>query len=267
MALYNYDEILQRLLTRLQTKSQIVDVDPGSIARTFCEVVSEEYAAFYDELDLNMTLGVVSTATGQFLDLIAPLVGATRLVNETDENFRARIVNQVYVVAGGNLTSIRLRVLSIDGVKDIVTKQYTKGVGSFSIYVLTDEIETPQSIINRVTDVVSEAKSYGVFAEVKAPILIPVELKVRLVFSDSVPDAQKASIRQIATQNIKTYIDNLGLGGTFSINEVLRSCLNANVKVADAEALTMKVNGILQFAKNFTVNWNERIVIDALEVI
>lgn len=267
MALYSYDEILQNLLDRLQANTQIVDVDPGSIARAFCEVLAEQYSQFYDQLDLNTTLGFVSTANGQFLDMIGQLLGCTRVVNETDSNFRSRIINQVYVIAGGNLTSIRLRVLSIDGVRDVIMKEFTKGAGSFSIYVITDDIQTPQNILNQVEDIVNTTKSYGVYAQVKAPVLLPVDLKVRLVFGDNVSDAEKASIRQIAKTNIKAYIDNLGMGGTFSINEVLRNAIAASNKIADSEALEMKMNGAVQFAKNFTANWDERIVIGSLDVI
>lgn len=261
------EEILQRLLSRMQADTQIVDVDPGSIVRTFCEILSEEYSTFYDELDLNTTMGYVSSATGQFLDLIGALLNCTRLTGESDSNYRSRIVNQVYVIAGGNLTSIRLKVLSIEGVRDVVTREFTRGTGSFSLYVITDEVTAPQSLINQVEDAVSEAKSFGVFAEVKTPVLIPVQLKVRLVFSDKVSDTEKAAIRQTAKQSIKSYIDNIGLGGTFSINDVLRAGYDASKKVVDSEAITIKVNGVTQFARNFTVDWDQRIVIDSLDVI
>lgn len=267
MAKKTRDEILTQLLTRLQKNTEIVDVDPGSIARTFCEILSEEFYEFYNELDLTTTMTFVSTAQGHFLDMIGELLSCNRLPMENDANFRTRIVNQVYVIAGGNLTSIRLKLLSIDGVKDVIMREHTRGTGSFSVYVITDEPETPLHILNAAQDAVAVTKSYGVYAEVKAPVLIPVNLKVRLIVSDKVSDAEKATLRQRAQQAIKAYIDNIGLGGTFIVNDIVREAMKASQRILDADLTSLKVNGANQFSKNFSINWDERIVIQTLDVV
>ncbi len=260
------DQILQRLLDNLRANTQIVDVDPGSIVRSFSEIMSEEFGDFYTELDLNTTMNFVSTATGQFLDLIGTLLACVRITGESDGDFRSRITNQVYVIAGGNLTAIRLKVLSIDGILDVVAREFTKGTGSFSLYIITDNPVISQSLINQAQDAVDLAKSLGVLGEVKAPTLIPIVLKIRLIFSDKVSDAEKTSLRQSAKQAVKTYIDNLGLGGSLSINDILSNIRVSN-KIVDAEIMLLKISGISQFAKNFTVNWDERIVIDTLDIV
>jgi uncharacterized phage protein gp47/JayE len=267
MATKTQDQILQGLLTRLQSNTKIVDVDAGSIARTFSEILAEEFYSFYTELDTTTTMTFVSTASGQFLDLIGALLNCTRTANESDANYRIRITNQVYVVAGGNQTALRLKALSVDGVKDVVMREFTNGSGSFSMYVITDEPETPVTILNAVKDAVAVTKSYGIYAEVKSPVLIPVDLKVRLILSDKVTDAEKSTLRQSAKQAIKTQIDNLGLGGSFVVNDIIRTAMNANARILDADMGALKVNGVNQFYKNFTANWDERIVIQTLEVV
>jgi uncharacterized phage protein gp47/JayE len=262
------DEILQQLLKRLQQDTEIVDVDPGSIARAFCEILSEEFYQFYSELDLNTTMTFVSTAQGTFLDLIGSLLNCKRTPSsETDANFRTRITNQVYVIAGGNVTAIRLKILSVEGVKDVILREFTKGTGSFTAYVITDTPETPIFTLNEVRSAIENTKSWGIFAEVKAPVLIPVDLKVRLIISDKVSDAEKSTIRTNAQLAMKTHIDNLGLGGQFIINDIIRQAMNASPKILDADLSNLKVNGASQFSKNFSVNWDERIVIRSFDVV
>lgn len=260
------EELLLSLLTRLKKDTPITDIDPGTIARTFCELMAEEFNQFYQALDLNLTMSFVSTAVGKFLDLIGQLLNCTRLPNETDANYRSRIVNQVYVIQGSNYTAVRLKALSIDGVRDIVSKQFTRGTGSFSLYVITDDPITPQAILNQVEEVIEDTKAYGIYAEVKAPKLVPVSMKLNLVFSDKVTEAEKSTIRQSIKQVIKSKIDNLGMGSTFSVKEMVYAAIASNTRVVDADISVLKIKEISQFTKNFTVSWNERIVLENLEV-
>jgi hypothetical protein len=261
------EEVSERLANALRKNTLVTNLDPGTLARSLVDIFSEEFGDFYKELELTTVMGFVSTAKGQFLDMIGSLLNCTRLALETDNNYRSRIINQVYVVAGANETSIRLKVLSIPGVKNIIMKQFTKGTGSFSIYIITDDLITPQSILSQVESVVNESKAAGVFAEVKTPVLIPVELKVRLIFSDKVSDIEKTSIRQQAKQNIKTYIDNIALGGNFIVNEIVRTGMDASSKIIDVDFYSLKVNDMTQFVRNFQVDWDQRIVINKIEVL
>jgi uncharacterized phage protein gp47/JayE len=261
------EEVLQNLITKIQTKTQITEIDPGTIARALCDILAEEFGDFYDALDLTTTMGFVSTAKGQFLDMIGKLVNCTRVVNEIDTNYRIRITNQVFVTAGSNQISIRLKVLSIPGVKDVIMKEFTKGPGSFSVYIITDDVVVSTSLVSMVEDIVNQTKAEGIMADVKTPILIPLELRVRLIFNNNVSDVEKATIRQASRLAIKTYIDNIGLGGTFILNEITRDVLNASQKISDMSIYSMKIANVSQFPTNFSVNWDQRIVIDILDVI
>lgn len=265
------EEVLDTIVKKLQRTTLITDLDPGTIAKAICDVMSEEFGDFYKELELTTTMGFVSTAKGSFLDMIGALLNCKRItINgtyESDANYRSRIVNQVYVIAGGNETAIRLKTLSVPGVQNVIMREHTKGTGSFSIYIITDELELPQTIISQVENVIRETKAAGIYAEVKTPVLIPIEVKVRLILSDNVSEAEKASIRQIAKQSIKNYIDNVALGGSFIINEIVRSGMGASNKVIDVDVYSLKINGMNQFVRNFQVNWDQRIVIAKLELI
>lgn len=260
-------EILDDLLQRLQTSTSVTAADPGSIARTFIEVLTEEFYDFYNELDLNATMGFVSTASGRYLDLVGSLLDCIRNSGESDSNYRARITQQVYTVAGGNQASIRLKALAIDGVRDIVMRQYTNGAGSFTVHVITDDPTTPLSILNQVQTAVNDAKAYGVYAEVKSPVLIPMEIQVRLVFSSDAGVAQKTTIRQQVVKEIKDYCDSLILGDPFVINEVIQRAMDVSNSIQDIDIYSMKVDSASRFVGNVQTNWDERLVLDVLDII
>lgn len=260
------EEILASLLVRLKEKTGVNDPDAGTIARTFCEIISEEMESFYSVLDRSVMMSFLSQAQGQFVDLIGAVLNCTRNVEETDENYKARISNQVYVMQSANYTSVRLKALSVEGVRNVVTAEYSRGAGSFSIYVITDAPETPQSILNEVERVVNGTKGFGISAEIKGPELVPLDLKLRLIFSDKVTDIERSAIRQSVYQAIKRDIDNIEMGGSFGTNGLIQLALSTNPKIADVQIATLKINKVNKYASVFESYWNQRIVLKTLEV-
>jgi phage-related baseplate assembly protein len=260
------EQILADLEYRLQMSTDITNTDPGSVARTFLEVLTEEFYDFYSELELSVTMGFVSTASGRYLDMIGMLLNCQRAIDETDENYRARIVNQVYVVAGANITAIRLKALAVNGVKDVIFKEYSHGAGSFSCYVITDDAQASRSILRAVEAAINDTKAYGVYAEVKTPVLIPVELMVRLVFSNDAGAAEKTTIRQNVVRQVRNYINSLSLGDTLVINEVIQQVMDVSTKIKDLDIYSLKVNGTSRHITNQTIKWDEKFILDVLDI-
>jgi uncharacterized phage protein gp47/JayE len=259
-------EILDDLLRRLREETPITNVNPGSIARTFCEILAEEFYSFYNELEISSTMAFVSTANGRYLDMMGALLNCTRLAGEDDVAYRARIVNQVYVVAGGNYTAIRLKALSIPGVRDVMLREFTHGAGSFGVYVITDDPRTEPSLLRQVQTAVDETKSFGIYGEVKSPVLIPLELMVRLVFSNDTSSNEKSSIRQNVAKNLMNYINNIPMGETFVINEAIQRVMETSSKIKDMDFYSLKVNQIPRFVANVESKWDERFLLDVLDI-
>lgn len=261
------EEILADILERLTTDTDVTDVDPGSVARTFSEVISEQFYEFYTQLDISVAMHFVSTSNGRFLDLIGELLDCKRENGEDDDSYRARITQQVYVVAGANQTAIRLKALSVNGVKDVVLREYTHGAGSFSIYVIVEESESIKSVVSAVQAAVDDVKGFGVYAEVSSPVLISLDLMVRLIFSNEAGSAEKSTIRQGVVNAVREYIRELSLGETFIINETIQRIMDVSDKILDLEIYGMKVDGLSRFINNVTINKDEKIVLDSLEIV
>lgn len=72
------DVILRQALTKLQERTPVTSIGPGSVARSLAEVVTTELGDFYSAMDFNTSMGLISSAQGRALDLIGELYAVER---------------------------------------------------------------------------------------------------------------------------------------------------------------------------------------------
>lgn len=81
MAVYhskNKTEMLRHALQKVQRNTPVTSIGPGSVARSLTEVIINELGDFYNILDFNTAMGVISTAEGRALDLMGELYNVQR---------------------------------------------------------------------------------------------------------------------------------------------------------------------------------------------
>lgn len=260
------DEMLESVLTKLRTSAGITETSPGSIARMFAEVLIEEYAPFYDELDLVTSMGFVSTSTGAYLDLIGELLNCTRNVDETDDNYRARIVNQVSVQQSANLTSIRLKALLIDGVADVQFKRFTRGTGSFTAYIIPQVYPITTDLLMQVEDALNEAAAYGMNVEVKTSEYSPVDLTINLILSAKSTSLERQYIRNRVSANVSAYMNQLNMGSPIIINELIQRVMETSDQILDMEIKQIVVGEKEYFVKNIVPSSEQRYFLRTINV-
>lgn len=74
----NLSELTADTLNELSHSTNITKLSPGSKARALLDAVNKRVEEAYQTFDLNLTKAFVSSAPGQFLDLIGELLGVTR---------------------------------------------------------------------------------------------------------------------------------------------------------------------------------------------
>lgn len=72
------DEILRKMVKRVERDTPVTSTAPGSVLRALIEVSSTELADFYDLLDFNVSQQFISTATGSALDMLGSLYDVQR---------------------------------------------------------------------------------------------------------------------------------------------------------------------------------------------
>ncbi len=72
------EEILHRVLQRIQAETPITSTSPGSVMRSLAEAMCTEIGDLYSVLDFNFSLQLLSQANGRALDLMGNLYGVQR---------------------------------------------------------------------------------------------------------------------------------------------------------------------------------------------
>lgn len=260
------NEMLESVLTRLRTQAGITETSPGSIARMFAEIMIQEFSPFYDELDLATSMGFVSTATGTYLDLIGELLDCARNENEDDENYRARISNQVSVQQTANLISLRLKALQIDGVADVQFKRFTQGTGSFTCYVIPQVYPITTDVLIQVENALNDTAGYGMAVEVKVSDYSPVDITMNLIFNSKTTTLERQYIRNQVVQNVSAYMKGLNMGSPIIINEIIQRVMETSEQILDMEIKELVVSDKQYFIKNIEPSIEERYFLRTINV-
>ncbi|MFE4029155.1 baseplate J/gp47 family protein [Priestia sp. YIM B13551] len=260
------DEMLESVLTRLRTQAGITETSPGAIARMFAEIMIEEFSPFYDELDLVTAMSFVSTTSGTYLDLVGELVNCTRLEDENDDNYRARISNQVSVQQSANLIALRLKALQLDGVADVQFKRFTRGTGSFTCYVIPQVYPITTDLLIQVEDVLNETAGYGMNVEVKVSEYSPVDITLNLIFNSKSTTLERDYTRNRVVQNVTSYMKGLNMGSPIIINEIIQRVMETSDQILDMEIKELVVAEKQYFIKNVEHSLEERYFLRTINV-
>jgi hypothetical protein len=255
------NEIMEETLKELEAMG-ITETDAGGVARLLLYIINKRLATYYETLNINQMQAFVSHATGFFLDKIGRLLDCDRRPEEigNDDAYRYRITKQIQVVASANRMAVRLAALSVSGVQDVKMKPFTHGTGSFSIYVISEDVFTPESILEEVRQKMDEFASFGIRAEVFRPYLVPVELRTRLLFKKNVSDLDKKLIISQANEAIRQYMNSRNAGDPFSFDTLTSNIQSLHEDISDIIYFDFKVNNRPAFIKDQTCAWNERFV-------
>lgn len=254
------------MMDELRSSTNITNFTPGSIARTLLEVFNRKLNACYTYFGLYASMTFLSTAEGIYLNMIGEMLGCARLdSSEEDDNYRYRISQQVFTSAMANRTAIRLRCLAIADVKDVIITPYTHGNGSFTIHVITNEIDTPNNIILDVENAVNDVKAEGIKAIVTKPKIIDVDVTFKVILKpgNGISDIALATrLKGI----ISDYIDEIPMGGNFSIYQML-NIVQSNISVSQVYLNSLYIDGeAIMIKTDYQMDWDKRLHINSVLV-
>lgn len=237
------------------------NTSPGAIAKLFMNIVNQNIANLYNTLTVNHIRAFVTTADGGALDAIGVLVQCFRLKDETDDNFRYRIVNQCLTLATSNETAIRLTALTVEGVTDVILKPYSMGAGSFTVIVLSDEDVTSTGILENVKQALLDVHGYGIRYNVVSPTLTYVSIKQRLYLNDKLSDIEKQEIRYDVQLALTDYLSNLKIGEDIIIDKITQVIMNVSENIIQESNMTFYINGEKALYVNQSCRWFERFIV------
>lgn len=253
----NSDEMLQEMMTELQEKTGINNFNPGSVARSLLETYNRNMSTAYEYFSLYAGMTFLSTAEGPYLDMIGYVTNCFRRVGESNDNYRFRISKQVFSAATANKTAIRLACLSAANVVDVKMTPYTHGSGSFSVQILTDELEPSQSVLSAVKKIVEETKAEGVKAMVSIPRPVPMDLEFSFTYRKGM-SASPEVLSQQAQTKIQDYLDSMGIGAELSIQKIISESMSHEA-IDQLFLSSFKIdNEHIVVRETYALKWDER---------
>lgn len=256
-----YEQILEETLVELEGMG-IQDRTPGGVARLFLVNINKQLSSYYETLRLNHAQAFVSKANGPYLDMIGTLLDCHRIPEEVndDEAYRYRITKQIQIVASANEMAVRLAALSVEGVQDVMMKRYTHGTGSFSVYVITENPVTPQEILDLVQEAIDNTEAYGVRGEVFRPILLEIDVRVRLIFNKTVADLDRKLAIAQAQDSLKYYVNSRNVGDAMVVNDIHKLLRDTHSGIEEAILFDYKINNRPVLPVDHEPAWNERYI-------
>jgi uncharacterized phage protein gp47/JayE len=151
---------------------------------------------------------------------------------ENDDNYRYRIQKEKISSEAGNETAIRLALLIIPGVADVVQIPYARGIGTCDWLISSTSVSVSQELLNICQEVISRRQSVGMANSAKSPVLIGTEFSFSLTYKSRLEDRQKEKIKTDIRKNISEYINNLTIGQTLILDQVVRIILSSSDQIA-----------------------------------
>lgn len=254
-----FEELKDESTTNLELVG--FNTSPGAIAKLFMNIVNQNIADLYNTLTVNHIRAFVTTADGAALDAIGVLVQCFRLEDETDDNFRYRIVNQCLTLATSNETAIRLTALTVDGVDDVILKPYSMGAGSFTVVVLSDDAITNDSILEAVRTKLLDVHGYGIRYNIVSPTLTYIKIKQRLIINSSLSDVDKQEIRYDAQLALNDYLSNLDIGEDIITDKITQILMNVSENIIEESNMEFYINNERALYVNQSCRWFERFIV------
>jgi hypothetical protein len=274
-------EILKDAAKSIAQNSPITNFSAGGVARSITEAMAPEIGtnndpnrpSLYDFAQQVLDQGQLSKATDTQLDLIGGLFSYPRRTEQIRGAdgvlFESKISNDMYryeisqiapTMATANYASLRFALLTIQGVKDIIPKEYSHGTGSFSFILIPQYGFNEQEIVTQMEAAIDKVKSFGIRPNVMLSEKVPVDLTVQLVFHESTSDPQKVNIRLETQNKIKDYIGKTERGKGIIYKDLIQEVMNTNNKIIDFELLKFYMSNEPVLLTNQDISEDEQLI-------
>jgi len=233
MALFAKDpqEILKEAEAFMLQNTPINSTGPGSKMYAILQIIKKHLGDAYITFDFNTAIGFVYGAKGRYLDYLGDIFGVQRLDEETDDNFRYRIVNQKLVAASANETALRIACLKVPGVADVEYFDRHYGAGTSVVMIKATTPIVSDELITRCQYELDKVKGSGMKSMAVKPDYLSMRFVVSVQFKEGTPDSERTIARQNIVTTTTDYVNNLDIAEDFNVNKLAALLTKAHPKI------------------------------------
>jgi len=216
----------------------------GSTTEIYVPIVATGYGPAFNIPAYQLksyTLGVEFSIISKYLYCENAQTISSGKFQESDDEFRYRVVHAHVGSSRANETSVRLAALSIPGVVDVVLREYVAGIGTFAVHIIAESPIPNAGLLSAVQQAVDSTRAFGIKALVQYPDYKGFEGTFKLRFVPETTADEKVLIMQQVRISAELYINNLGFGGEFVANELIQRIMEVNDKIKDVSVVSFGV--------------------------
>lgn len=217
------EQVRKDIISRFETRVQDV-VEEGSILDIYNTVLGEVGALIYEEIDRNRTPHIWSSLEGQQLDDTGTMLNLPRKVDESDNNYRYRLMNWTLSNEASNYTAINDALLLPTYASNIEFRPKVHGCGTAVCYVIPKEYTTDY-ITNSLWEaqqIVESIASPSLYVQYIVPRIIGIRLQCYMTSATGDIDTIHANIES----KVLEYINNIPPYTYLQIGQINRIGLN-----------------------------------------
>lgn len=220
----SFEDIYLSIKNRFYKDSKI-DISKGSAIDMVFKSTSYMLSEAYQEIENNKKPYLFTEQTGEELDSTGYFLQCPRLPDESDDNYKYRLMNWTQRNATCNLTAINEAIKTLSFSSSATYVPYTDGIGTATIYLIPYKYEE-----DYIKNAIAEAKE--VINKVIDPSSIvqyeiPSPNKVKLVaYLDVKDNADMNYIKRQINTEVKSYINNLPPGSKLMLGKINNIALN-----------------------------------------
>ena len=265
MEIPSKEDLLTTTLSDIQENTNIKNTGIGSVVRLITESIINQIKNLYDYIQNIYNKTTLSLSSGSDLDIKGELTNCQRnSVDETDTNYRARIAKQPQVLARENLTDLEMSLLLIDGIKRVYIDEYNCGGGSFTTYILTDEINIPSNILYKAQQIVSTHKATGIIGNISAPK--SEYCYISFILKQNTSSLSSTALIDLIKDYVKNYIEEYIFGDTIDF-EALANDVAETYNFSDCKINYITINDNYIYNYSFyQVGQYSRLIFDGIGV-
>lgn len=206
----SFEEIYNSIKTKFYNLTRI-DVASGTVIDMFIKAVADSLRLVYEDIEANKQPYVFTKQTGEELDSTGYFLQCPRLSNESDDNYRYRLMKWTQRNASNNIEAINegIRKLTFSSSASYIPN--TNGIGTATVYLIPYQYTEDyiKNAKNEAEEILSKVISPTTIVEYTVPKSIAVKL---VCYLDVKEGADSAYIKNIANELIKDYINNIAPG-------------------------------------------------------
>jgi uncharacterized phage protein gp47/JayE len=160
---------------------------------------------------------------------------------ESDDNFRYRIALSLQSKNASTQSNLQLAVLAVTGVQDVV---FQNQAGTFTAYVYGISPDVGSTLLSAVQAALDQNTAYPLTGLAVAPALVGISFNTTVTFLPNVSLSDQTTALSAASTAAQNYINNLGVGNTFVINDLASAIEGASSNILDIGSANAPIDSI-----------------------